>query len=41
MANPLWYPALPPQIRGKMLRFVQRALEEERFDPARANEYCA
>ena len=40
MANPLWYPALQPEIRGKMLSFVQRVLEEDRFDPARANDYC-
>ena len=40
MANPLWYPALAPGIREKMLSFVRRVLEEERFDPARANEYC-
>ncbi len=41
MANPLWYPALDEAIRGKLLRFVQRVLQEERFDPARAGEYCA
>ena len=41
MANPLWYPALSKEIREKMLRFVTRVLEEPRFDPARANEYCA
>jgi hypothetical protein len=41
MANPLWYPALQPGIREKMLSFVRRVLEEERFDPARAGEYCA
>ena len=41
MANPLWYPALQPAIREKMLNFVRRVLDEERFDPARANEYCA
>ncbi|HEX6530369.1 MAG TPA: phosphotransferase [Burkholderiales bacterium] len=41
MANPLWYPALDPAIRARMLRFVRRVLDEERLDPARANEYCA
>jgi aminoglycoside phosphotransferase (APT) family kinase protein len=41
MANPLWYPALDPALRARMLSFVRRVLDEERFDPARANEYCA
>ncbi|MGQ0544195.1 MAG: phosphotransferase, partial [Betaproteobacteria bacterium] len=41
MANPLWYPALSPEIRERMLRFVTRVLEDPSFDPARANEYCA
>jgi hypothetical protein len=41
MANPLWYPALGEGIRNKMLAFVTRVLEEPRFDPARASEYCA
>jgi hypothetical protein len=41
MANPLWYPALDPAVRQKMLSFVLRVLDEERFDPALANDYCA
>ena len=41
MANPLWYPALAAEIRDRMLAFVTRVLEEPRFDPARASEYCA
>jgi aminoglycoside phosphotransferase (APT) family kinase protein len=41
MANPLWYPALKDEIRNKMLTFVTTVLEEPRFDPARANAYCA
>jgi aminoglycoside phosphotransferase (APT) family kinase protein len=41
MANPLWYPALGGDIRDRMLRFVITVLEEPRFDPARANAYCA
>ena len=41
MANPLWYPALKAEIRDRMLAFVTRVLEEPRFDPARASEYCA
>ena len=40
MANPVWYPALDPGVRRKMLNFVMSVLNEERFDPARANEYC-
>ena len=41
MANPLWYPALRDEIRNKMLTFVTTILREPRFDPARANAYCA
>ncbi len=41
MANPLWYPALDTALRQKMLRFVAAVLGEARFDPARANAYCA
>jgi aminoglycoside phosphotransferase (APT) family kinase protein len=40
MANPVWYPALDAGIREKVLRFVIRVLDEPRFDPVRANEYC-
>jgi hypothetical protein len=41
MANPVWYPALDASVRGKLFRFIERVLAEARFDPARANEYCA
>jgi len=41
MANPVWYPALHETVRTKLLRFVLSVLDEERFDPARVNEYCA
>jgi len=41
MANPIWYPALDPAVRDRMLNFVLNVLDEARFDPARANEYCA
>ena len=41
MANPLWYPALAAEVRAKILRFALHALDEARFDPARANAYCA
>jgi aminoglycoside phosphotransferase (APT) family kinase protein len=40
MANPLWYPALDEGLRGRLLRFVLNVLQDERFDPARANAYC-
>jgi aminoglycoside phosphotransferase (APT) family kinase protein len=40
MANPLWYPALDAPVRRKLLNFVLNVLQEERFDPARANAYC-
>jgi hypothetical protein len=40
MANPLWYPALDERLRRKLLSFVRNALEDARFDPARANAYC-
>jgi aminoglycoside phosphotransferase (APT) family kinase protein len=41
MANPLWYPALVPELREQLFRFIGNVLAEARFDPARANEYCA
>jgi hypothetical protein len=40
MANPVWYPHLPADTRGKLLRFITSVLEADRFDPARANAYC-
>jgi aminoglycoside phosphotransferase (APT) family kinase protein len=40
MANPVWYPALDPLVREKVLRFVLNVLAGERFDPAQANAYC-
>jgi hypothetical protein len=40
MANPVWYPALEQKTREKVLRFVLSVLDEERFDPAKANAYC-
>lgn len=41
MANPLWYPALAAGVREAMVRFVVNVLDEESFDPARAQDYCA
>ena len=40
MANPLWYPSLGADVRGKLLRFIDAVLGADRFEPARANEYC-
>jgi hypothetical protein len=39
MANPVWYPALGAEVRGKLFRFMRNVLDAERFDPARANAY--
>jgi aminoglycoside phosphotransferase (APT) family kinase protein len=41
MANPLWYPALQAEVRQKIFNFISSILAQPRFDPARANEYCA
>ena len=41
MANPLWYPALAAGVREAIVRFVVNVLDEESFDPARAQEYCS
>jgi hypothetical protein len=40
MANPLWYPALDAAVRRKLFSLTRAVLAAERFDPARANEYC-
>jgi hypothetical protein len=41
MANPLWYPALDTGVREKLFRLINNVLDSARFDPSRANEYCA
>jgi hypothetical protein len=41
MANPVWYPALDASVRAKLFNFVRNVLDAARFDPARANAYCA
>ena len=41
MANPVWYPALAEALRRKLLQFALNVLAAERFEPRRANEYCA
>jgi hypothetical protein len=40
MANPTWYPHLPPGTRHTLLRFVEAALGQPAFDPDRVTEYC-
>jgi aminoglycoside phosphotransferase (APT) family kinase protein len=40
MANPVWYPNLDAAVRKKLFNLIQNTLAAERFDPARANEYC-
>jgi hypothetical protein len=40
LANPVWYPALSNDVRGKLLAFVQAVLATEEFDPAQAGAYC-
>jgi len=40
MANPVWYPALQADVRGKLLRFIVAVLDAGRFEPADANRYC-
>jgi hypothetical protein len=40
MANPLWYPALQPGLRARILDFALNVLASERFEPARVNAYC-
>jgi hypothetical protein len=41
MANPLWYPALAPGVRESLVRFVVNVLDEESFDPAKAQDYLS
>ena len=40
MANPVWYPNLDAAVRKKLFNLIHNTLAAERFDPARANEYC-
>jgi hypothetical protein len=41
MANPLWYPSLASQVREATVSFVVNVLDEDRFDPARVQEYLS
>lgn len=38
LANPVWYPALPADCRGKLLDLAEQALIAGRLEPARAEE---
>jgi aminoglycoside phosphotransferase (APT) family kinase protein len=38
VANPAFYPALPPAARDKLLRLAERGLEAGRFDPTWAED---
>jgi aminoglycoside phosphotransferase (APT) family kinase protein len=40
MANPVWYPSLGEGLRQKILRYAQNVLDDEAFEPSKANEYC-
>jgi len=40
LANPVWYPKLPIEVRRTIFRFIEHVLDEPRFDPSRVNEYC-
>jgi hypothetical protein len=40
MANPTWYPHLPPGVRRTLLAFVETVLDVPSFDPAGVADYC-
>ncbi len=39
VASPEWYPDHPPQVRQALFTFMERVLEEPRFDYTRVNGY--
>lgn len=41
LANPTWYPAVGAEARDALLRFVERALDADRFEPGWASEMIA
>jgi aminoglycoside phosphotransferase (APT) family kinase protein len=41
LANPVWYPHLDDKVRHQLFRFSLAILNEEKFDPAEVNRYCA
>lgn len=40
LTNPLWYPNVDAEAREKLIDLTERALENGRFDPDWAEEYC-
>jgi aminoglycoside phosphotransferase (APT) family kinase protein len=40
IANPVWYPKLPMDVRRCLFQFMENVLDAPRFDPDRVNEYC-
>jgi hypothetical protein len=40
MASPVWYPALPHRVRRQILALVLAVLQNDSFDPRKANDYC-
>ena len=40
MAHPVWYPHLPRDVREKLFNFIEAVLNEDVFDPFKANQYC-
>jgi hypothetical protein len=41
LSNPVWYPHVTPGDRDRLLGFVERALDSERFDPSSADAVFA
>ena len=41
LASPVWYPALPEDIRQSIVRFLRAVLDADSFDPARVNDYLS
>jgi len=39
IANPLWYPALSPEVRKKLFNFIENVLAVEEFRAEKVNEY--
>jgi hypothetical protein len=39
LASPAWYPDLAAADRERLLSFVERVLESDRFSPAMADEF--
>lgn len=39
VASPEWYPALAPEVRAGLFRFVENVLEDSRFDYENFNDY--